>query len=175
MVPPLALASRPWSARPSIPALDAGTFGLFFLASPCRSHETAGWTLTVSPTQIQFDSISNAYGTTSHVIRREDAGSLEVVFVPFTGRAGMLGGQNFLSATGTSIDASTKIFLTSLEVATGGLLGHFRRQCLAAVLVSWRPTNSRSVAALREYEKEYDDYWDPSRCRRVTEQARAWR
>jgi hypothetical protein len=142
-----------------------GPFVLAFLGLPCRSPETADWTLTVSPTQIQFDNYCRADGTTSHVIRREEAGSLEVVFVPYSGRSvfppGILPGKNFVSATGTSIDRSSKIFLTSLSVSTGGLLGHFRRQDLAAVLVSWWPANSLSVAALREYEKEFNDYWDP--------------
>ena len=135
-----------------------------FFGLPCRSPETADWTLTVSPTQIQFDNYCRADGTTSHLIRREEAGSLEVVIVPYRSRSVFppgTGGQNFVSATGTSIDGSSKIFLPSLSVSTGGLLGHFRRQDLAAVLVSWWPVNSLSVAALREYEKQYNDYWDP--------------
>lgn len=137
-------------------AIGIGAVVIAF-APQLHQPETASWSLVVSSDSIQLDKEASGSARLSTVIRRVDAGHLELGTSKWNGRSNQ---PRLVSAKGSSIDGKTNINLADSWAGTGPL-GLLPGVPLAQVLVSWWPANSKSVSALIDFEQLGRPYWHP--------------
>jgi hypothetical protein len=151
-------AGGPWLDNVAIGAAAMGiAVGLVAFVPELRQRETANWSLRVSSTCLQLEKESPGRERRSAVIRRVDAGKLELRTSEWMRRHG----PQLVWASGSSIDGETTIALSDAAASIGPLGFPRPGMPLAHVLVSWWPANSRSVSALLAFEELRRPYWHP--------------